>query len=52
MAEKQRNTATVDLNDIQEIISLIGKLDENQKQIILASLRGAVIIADSEKKGA
>lgn len=49
--ESKKNTATVDLDDIQEIISMLGKLNENQKQIILASMRGAVLIADSEQKG-
>lgn len=57
MAEKSKkstvsNTVSVDLNDIQEVISMLGKLNENQKQIVLASMRGAVLIADSEQKGA
>lgn len=47
----EKKTTTVDLNDVQEIISLLSKLDENQKQIVLASFRGAVLIADTEKKG-
>jgi hypothetical protein len=53
MTEKiSNNTVSVDLNDIQEIISMLSKLDEKQKQIILASLRGAVLIADTNKKEA
>jgi hypothetical protein len=45
------HSATVEVDDVQEVISLISKLDGNQKQIVLASLRGAVLIADSEKRG-
>lgn len=48
----KKDTVSVDLNDIQEIISLLSKLTEGQKQIVLASLRGAVLIADSDQKGA
>lgn len=50
--ETKKNTVSVDLDDIQEVISMLGKLNENQKQIVLASMRGAVLIADAEKKGA
>jgi hypothetical protein len=45
------HSTTVEVSDVQEVISLISKLDDNQKQIVLASLRGAVLIADSEKRG-
>jgi hypothetical protein len=41
-----------EIKDIQEMITLIDKLDSDQKKIVLASLRGAVLIADSDKKGA
>ena len=37
--------------DVQELISLIEKLNPEQKKTVLATLRGAVLIADSEKKG-
>jgi hypothetical protein len=50
--EIAKNTVTIDLNDVNEVISLLSRLDEKQKQIVLASVRGAVLIADSEKKGA
>jgi hypothetical protein len=50
--EIAKNTVTIDLDDVNEVISLLSKLDENQKQIVLASMRGAVLIADAEKKGA
>lgn len=46
---------TVNINDIQELLSLISKLNDEQKKLILATLRGAVLIADAEnaeKKGA
>lgn len=36
--------------DMQEIIQLISKLDTEQKKTVLASLRGAVLIADCEKE--
>ena len=36
--------------EVQEVINLISKLDKEQKKIILATLRGAVLIADCEKE--
>lgn len=35
---------------MQEVINLIKKLDADQKKIILATLRGAVLIAECEKE--
>lgn len=42
------------LEDVQEMVDLVQKLDKEQKKIALAALRGAVLIADAEaeKKGA
>lgn len=44
--------ATVNVKDVQEVLSLISKLDEKEKELVLATLRGAVMIADSNKKEA
>lgn len=48
------NNNNINVKDVQEVIELISKLDEEQKKMVLAALRGAVLIAeaDSEKKGA
>lgn len=44
---------TTDINqeEFQEFIGIIGKLNDEQKKIVLATLRGAVLIADIEKDG-
>jgi len=52
MIENNSINESINLKDIQEVISLIGKLNDKQKEIVLATLRGAVLIADSDKKGA
>jgi F0F1-type ATP synthase beta subunit len=41
-----------EFKDLQEMITLIDKLNPEQKKIVLATLRGAVLIADADKKGA
>lgn len=52
MIENNSINESINLKDIQEVISLIGKLNDKQKEIVLATLRGAVLIADSNNKGA
>jgi hypothetical protein len=44
--------AANEFKDLQEVIALIGRLNPEQKKIVLANLRGAVLIADADKKGA
>lgn len=48
---KANNTEndSINIKDVQEVIALIGKLNDKQKEIVLATLRGAVLIADAEK---
>ncbi|MFA5714980.1 MAG: hypothetical protein WC998_04535 [Candidatus Paceibacterota bacterium] len=48
----ENNSENINIKDVQEVISLIGKLNDKQKELVLATLRGAVMIADSGKKGA
>ena len=36
--------------DAQEVISLVSKLSNKQKELVLATLRGAVMIADSNTR--
>lgn len=38
----------VDLDEVKEISDLLKKLNKPQKNIVLATIRGAVLIADSE----
>jgi len=52
MSENNLENENINIKDVQEVISLIGKLNDKQKEIVLATLRGAVMIADSDKKGA
>jgi hypothetical protein len=52
MLESNSINDSINIKDVQEVISLIGKLNDKQKEIVLATLRGAVMIADSNKKGA
>jgi hypothetical protein len=49
MITKNEND-NLNIKDLQEVIVLIGKLNPKQKEIVLATLRGAVLIADSEAK--
>lgn len=42
----------VGLEEIKEVTSLLKKLTKKQKNIVLATVRGAVLIADAEKEGA
>lgn len=39
-----------DLEEIKEVSSLLKKLNKSQKNTVLATIRGAVLIADSEKE--
>ncbi len=41
---------SINVKDVQEIIDLISNLDDEQKKLVLAALRGAVLIADTDKK--
>lgn len=43
---------SIDVKDAQEILEIIGKLDPWEKQIALATLRGAVLMSECNKKGA
>ena len=52
MAENKAVNDSASLDDVKEFVALINKLNEKQKEIVLATLRGAVLIADSEKIGA
>lgn len=42
----------VELEEIREITSSLKKLTKKQKNIVLATVRGAVLIAEAEKEGA
>lgn len=44
----EENTAQ---KDVREVLSLISKLNDKQKEIVLATLRGAVLIADADREG-
>lgn len=39
-----------DTGEIQEVISIIEKMNKRQKQYILAALRGAVLVSDENEK--
>lgn len=41
----------VGLEEIKEITSLLKRLNKKQKNTVLATVRGAVIIAETEKEG-
>jgi hypothetical protein len=43
---------SIDLNDAKEIFEILGKLNDRQKELMLASLRAAAVIADCDRKGA
>lgn len=52
MSKVNSENDSINIRDVQEVISLIGKLNDKQKETVLATLRGAVMIVDSDKKGA
>lgn len=39
------------IEDLQEMKELIGKLDPEQKKIVLATVKGAVLMAECERGG-
>ena len=47
-----KEEAINEFKDVQEMIALVNKLNPEQKKIVLTTLRGAVLIADADKKGA
>ncbi|MFA5305961.1 MAG: hypothetical protein WC365_00790 [Candidatus Babeliales bacterium] len=50
MLESNSVNDSINIRDFQEVISLIGKLNDKQKELVLATLRGAVMIADSNTR--
>lgn len=52
VAEMPKEEAINEFKDVQEMIALVNKLNPEQKKIVLTTLRGAVLIADADKKGA
>ncbi len=46
------NNNAAGLEEIKEITSLLKRLNKKQKNTVLATVRGAVIIAETEKEGA
>ena len=49
MTKGLETSKVVNVDDVQEVLSLISKLSDKQKEIVLATLRGAVLIADSKE---
>jgi hypothetical protein len=43
---------SISIQEIEEIVALFKKLDARGKELVLASIRGAVLIADYYRKGA
>lgn len=41
---------SINVRDVQEVIDLVSRLDIEQKKMVLAALRGAVLIADIDSK--
>lgn len=37
----------INVSDVQEVIQLISKLDDEKKKIALAALRGAVLVSEA-----
>lgn len=44
---KEVRNETIEVKELQELISLISRLDPEQKKTVLATIRGAVLMADS-----
>jgi len=42
---------TIEVKELQELIALIGRLNHDQKKTVLATIRGAVLMADANNGG-
>lgn len=51
LVKKESDNKIIDNGELQEIISLLKRLNPEQKKIAVAAIRGAVLIADSDKEG-
>lgn len=52
MSNRDNSNSSIDVKDAQEILEIIGKLDPWQKQLALATLRGAALMSECSEKGA